>query len=295
MEKITNCPICSTNSFSNYLNVEDYTVSHQEFKIQQCNACHFLFTNPRPAEEEIGAFYQSENYISHHDEAKDLMSRAYNLVRDYTLHQKLKLINGLVPSKGNLLDMGCGTGSFLQICKQNGWTINGTEPDPQARKQAQQKTQSEIVTHIDELQGDYDIVTMWHVLEHVHRLNETIDWLRNRVTAKGKIIIAVPNPGSYDAQHYHRFWAAYDVPRHLYHFTPSTMDKLLQKHQLKIERIDPMWFDSYYVSMLSSKYQQGSTGLAESLKVGSLSNWKGRKGPTQAYNTSSLIYIVSPQ
>ncbi|WP_044200234.1 class I SAM-dependent methyltransferase [Dyadobacter tibetensis] len=296
MEKIDQCPVCQGSSFSNYLNVEDFTVSRQEFKIQQCNTCNFLLTNPRPAEAEIGAFYQSDAYISHHDDAKDLMSRVYGQVRNYTLQQKLKMINELVPAKGSLLDIGCGTGAFLHTCQQDGWKIIGTEPDPDARLQAEQKVGSPIHAQIQGLphaDNSFDIISMWHVLEHVHRLNETLSWLRSKLKTSGKILIAVPNPESHDAQVFGKYWAAYDVPRHLYHFTKNTMNKLLANHGLLIHSIQPMWFDAFYVSMLSTKYQSGNTDLIRSLSTGIKSNFKGRKRADHRNNTSSLIYIIT--
>jgi 2-polyprenyl-3-methyl-5-hydroxy-6-metoxy-1,4-benzoquinol methylase len=296
LETLDKCPVCQLSSFSNYLNVEDYTVSHKEFTIQQCNSCYFLFTNPRPSEESIGAYYESQDYISHHDEAKDLMSKVYTSVRNHTIEQKVKLINGLVHPKGTLLDIGCGTGNFLSAVKENGWQTYGTEPDSGAREVASKRvgaTVFESIFQADLGSRQYDIITMWHVLEHVHKLNETIDWLQNHLKPNGRIIIAVPNPQSYDATKYGRFWAAYDVPRHLYHFTRTTMKNLLQRHGLAVQRILPMWFDSFYVSMLSTKYKNSQTNLVDSAITGLQSNLKGRAGINKDLNTSSLIYIIS--
>lgn len=296
LEILKNCPVCNNTSFNNYLNVEDYTVSKKEFTIQQCNSCYFLFTNPRPYVEEIGAYYQSQDYISHHDEARDIMSKVYTSVRNYTISQKIKLINQLYPKQGNLLDVGCGTGNFLQATKDAGWKISGTEPDPEARKIARKRvgeTIHEAITAPELSHARYDIITMWHVLEHVHLLNETIDWLSDHLAPNGKIIIAVPNPQSQDAANYGKFWAAYDVPRHLYHFTKDSMALLLKNHNFKIDTIHPMWFDSFYVSMLSTKYKEGKTNLFDSVKTGITSNIKGNSSDPKSLNTSSLIYVIS--
>jgi 2-polyprenyl-3-methyl-5-hydroxy-6-metoxy-1,4-benzoquinol methylase len=296
LETLDKCPVCQQSSFSNYLNVEDYTVSHKEFTIQQCNSCYFLFTNPRPSEEQIGAYYESQDYISHHDEAKDLMSKVYTSVRNHTIEQKVKLINSLVQPKGTLLDIGCGTGNFLSAVKLDGWQTFGTEPDPGAREIASKRVGATISEGISEEtlgSRQYDIITMWHVLEHVHKLNETIDWLQNHLKPAGRIIIAVPNPQSHDAAKYGRFWAAYDVPRHLYHFTRTTMKNLLQRHGLTVKKILPMWFDSFYVSMLSTKYKSSKTDLIDSAITGLQSKLKGRVGTNKELNTSSLIYVIS--
>mgnify|MGYP000911688454 CR=1 FL=1 len=296
LETLKNCPVCQGSSFSNYLNVEDFTVSHKEFTIQQCNACYFLFTNPRPPMEEIGAYYQSEDYISHHDDAKNLMSKVYTSVRNHTIKGKVNLINELHSKKGKLLDIGCGTGNFIQACKENGWLVKATEPDSEARNVGATRLGSEIFDSINApaIQDErFDIITMWHVLEHVHNLNEVVSWLHEHLNPNGKIIIAVPNPQSFDATYYRRFWAAYDVPRHLYHFTKSTMKKLMDNHGLHVTKVLPMWFDSFYVSMLSTKYKANSVNLINSAKTGLLSNLKGRSATLDGTNTSSLIYIIT--
>lgn len=295
LEYLKNCPICDKNSFSNYLNVEDYTVSHKEFTIQQCNSCNFLLTNPRPPEDEIGTYYQSTDYISHHDVAKDMMSKIYISVRDYTINQKVKLINELSSKKGSLLDIGCGTGNFIQAVKKDGWQITGTEPDSGARTVASARVGDSIYEGIIAPQlteKSFDVITLWHVLEHIHQLNENVIWVKDHLKEEGKIVIAVPNPQSHDAVKYGRFWAAYDVPRHLYHFTKASMKTLLDKHDLTITQILPMWFDSFYVSMLSSKYQAKKMDLLASFNTGLISNLKGRSGENEKINTSSLIYII---
>jgi 2-polyprenyl-3-methyl-5-hydroxy-6-metoxy-1,4-benzoquinol methylase len=296
LETLKNCPVCSHTSFNDYLNVQDYTVSHREFTIQQCNTCNLLFTNPRPDASKIGQYYESKEYISHHDEATTVMSKTYTLVRDYTIGQKVKLINSFRSSTRTLLDIGCGTGNFVHACKKDGWQITATEPDLEARKVAENRVGETLFDSIFQhsLEGKtFDVITMWHVLEHVHQLNDTIAWLANHLNPGGKIIIAVPNPQSDDALKYGKYWAAYDVPRHLYHFTKDVMKVLLSNHALYIEDIKPMWFDSFYVSMLSTKYKAGSIKILESLRRGLISNFRGKSTRHGAHNTSSLIYIIA--
>jgi len=289
-------PRLSRLQFQQLSECGDYTVSHKEFSIQECNSCNFLFTNPRPSQEEIGAYYQSEEYISHHDESKTLMSKVYKSVRDYTISGKVKMINELVPVKGTILDVGCGTGNFIQACKLDGWKISGTEPDAGANKVASERVGEPVFSSIDDAQlagKTYDIITLWHVLEHIHLLNETVSWLEKHLNPKGKIIIAVPNPQSHDAQKYRRFWAAYDVPRHLYHFTKRSMSKLMGYHNLEVAKVLPMWFDSFYVGMLSTKYKSKGINLFDSVKTGIVSNIKGYSAKPEETNTSSLIYIIT--
>lgn len=295
LETLTQCPVCQSTRFNDFLRVKDHTVSQAEFQIVACASCGFKFTNPRPSAEEIGQYYESADYISHHDEARDLMSTTYNQVRNHTTQQKIKLLDRAVGKKGNLLDVGSGAGFFLSQAKAAGWKVSGTEPDAQARALGQSRVGEDIYETIDDLfftAKEYDAITMWHVLEHVHRLNKTMDWLHQHLAEKGKLFIAVPNPESDDARTFEKNWAAYDVPRHLYHFSKNAMRQLAEKNGFRVQEILPMWFDAYYVGLLSTRYQLGKSSLPQSVWRGTVSNWRGRKAADGAPNTSSLIYIL---
>ena len=295
LETLTQCPVCQSAQFDAFLKVKDHTVSKAEFQIVACDSCGFKFTNPRPPAEEIGQYYESANYISHHDEARDLMSTIYNKVRNHTTQQKIKLLDRAVEKKVSLLDVGSGAGFFLSQAKVAGWQVSGTEPDSQARAIGQSRVGKDIYETIEDpffANKKYDAITMWHVLEHVHRLNETMDWLHEHLDSKGKIFIAVPNAESHDARQFQENWAAYDVPRHLYHFSKKAVRQLSEAHRFKVQEILPMWFDAYYVGMLSTRYQLGKTSIPKSIWEGTVSNWKGRKSADGLPNTSSLIYVL---
>lgn len=291
VEQLTECPVCGNQSFSNWLTCQDFLVSKQNFTIQNCGKCGFKATNPRPVEGEIGRFYQSEEYISHSDTRKGIMSQLYHSVRSITVQQKVKLINSLSPKKGKLLDVGCGSGYFLSASRQDGWQITGTEPDANTRRQAEERTKVALKNSIQELddQSQFDVITMWHVLEHVHQLQETLEWLRSHCRPKGHLIIAVPNYHSWDAQHYQEHWAAYDVPRHLYHFSPDTIKKLLQRYGFEVLQQKPMLFDAFYVNLLSTKNRDGKPAYLESFWNGIRSNWAAYQ---EGGNYSSLIYVA---
>jgi len=275
------------------LSAKDYTVSGEIFSIVACNNCTHLFTHNVAQQNEIGKYYASENYISHSDTQIGLVNKLYHSIRKRTLQSKKRLIERETEkSNGNILDIGCGTGAFLNTMQKGGWKITGLEPDETARVKA--KTlygiEPQPSNNIFKLpDNSYDAITMWHVLEHVHELNEYVAQLKNMLTEKGKIFIAVPNYTSYDAQHYGQFWAAYDVPRHLYHFSPASMKKLVEKHGLTIKKIKPMWFDSFYVSMLSEQYKNDKGNLIKAFLVGLVSNIKTLFNLKKC---SSLIYII---
>lgn len=236
--------------------------------------------------DKIGDYYKSEDYVSHSSTKKGVVNAVYNKVRNYTLNQKVKLVSGLVSGK-SLLDVGAGTGHFLKRAQDNGFAVLGLEPDEDARRIAHEQNGVELKTldSLYELQpNSYDCVTMWHVLEHVYNLREDSRQIASLIKAGGVWIIAVPNHTSFDARHYGSFWAAYDVPRHLYHFSPASVVPFVEQFGFVLEEMLPMKFDAYYVSMLSEKYKGGS--LLNALRIGLLSNLRSKNG-----KCSSQIYI----
>jgi 2-polyprenyl-3-methyl-5-hydroxy-6-metoxy-1,4-benzoquinol methylase len=294
MINYTNCPICSSTNIAPQLTAKDYTVSQKEFVVWHCNNCTVRFTQDVPEQNAIGAFYQSDNYISHSDTKKGFINTLYHTVRNHTLNKKRQLIiNEVGITKGELLDIGCGTGAFLHNMKTAGWSITGVEPDFTARKKAEELygIHPQEPEKLFELKpASYHAITMWHVLEHVHELHAYIRQLETLIAPQGKIFIAVPNYTSKDAGIYQQHWAAYDVPRHLYHFSPAAMQQLVAKYNLKITAIKPMWYDSFYVSMLSEKYKNGEGNIVKAFFNGLVSNLKAMGDKTKC---SSVIYVIT--
>jgi 2-polyprenyl-3-methyl-5-hydroxy-6-metoxy-1,4-benzoquinol methylase len=274
MEEVINCPICGEKEKTSYLSCKDYTVSRETFTIAECRNCKFRYTNPRPSESEIFKYYKSEEYISHTNSNKGIIDKIYQQVRQYAIYQKILLIKKYIPPK-TILDYGCGTGEFLATCKKCKIEPWGYEPSAEASELCKKNYNITPLTK-DELYNlsneKFSVITLWHVLEHIHTLNETIDKLFTLLQDGGYLFIAVPNHLSYDAKYYNEYWAAYDLPRHLYHFTPESIKILLEKHRLEYISCHPMKFDSYYVSILSEKYKRGKNNLLKSFIIGLKSN-----------------------
>lgn len=286
-----NCPVCKSNDIESSLLVKDFSVSGKEFAVWTCQVCSLRFTQDAPIMEEIGDYYQSEQYISHTDSRQGIIHKLYHLVRTHTLQKKRALIRRVSGRPaGNVLDIGCGTGGFLNVMKDAGWNTVGLEPNETARKMAASKGLD--VYNSDDLftlKQKFQVITMWHVLEHVHELHRYMNRIATLLEQDGVFIVAVPNYTANDQLAYQQYWAAYDVPRHLYHFSPASMKTLAEKHGFTIQKMLPMWFDSFYVSMLSEKYRSGSVNYISAFFNGLASNVSAI-GNTQ--KCSSIIYVL---
>ncbi len=289
---LQHCPSCKSARINPVLKVRDYTVSQEEFGVWECGDCSLRFTQDIPSQDEIGRYYQSAAYVSHSDTKKGLINKLYHFVRNYTLRSKRNLIERTSRIKaGKLLDVGAGTGMFAKAMQDAGWKVTGLEPDETARlnalNQGLQLHPADKLFSLDP--GCYDVITMWHVLEHVHDLHGYLNSFQKILKKGGTLFIAVPDYTSYDAAHYKQYWAAYDVPRHLYHFSPESMNRLMLQHGFVVKDYKPMWFDSFYVSMLSEQYKSGKNNLLKAIMNGMRSNIAALK---DAKKCSSIIYVI---
>lgn len=288
----THCPVCGSKDINPILTARDHSVSREDFVIWQCGHCSLRFTQNIPDEASIGVYYQSQEYISHSNTSKGLVNRLYQRVRKHTLESKAGLIRKYTKPQGRILDVGAGIGAFLNTMKEKGWEITGIEPDAGAREQSKalfglELSETSVLPQLPK--AHYDAITLWHVLEHVHDLHNYIETLKSLLAPGGTIFIAVPNYQSADAGIYGSYWAAYDVPRHLYHFTPKAIETLVQQHGLQLTEKKPMWFDSFYISLLSSKYRYGRTSWIGAGFSGLRSNITALMNKDRC---SSVIYIV---
>ena len=269
-----------------FLSCKDHTVSGEVYKVMINKEYDMLVTTPVP--KNLASYYKSENYISHTDSKKSPLDKVYQIVKNTTLKRKLKLIDSFKTSSKNILDVGSGTGDFLKVCKNNSWSVFGVEPNLDARNIAAKKgiTLQENLSELKNIQ--FDVITLWHVLEHVEDLSAYISILNKLLCKDGKLLIAVPNFKSEDANYYKEFWAAFDVPRHLWHFSQTSIFKLFSSENMIVEKTIPMKFDAYYVSLLSEKYKSGKMNPIKSFYRGFVSNLKAKR--SKEY--SSLTYVL---
>lgn len=271
-----------------YLKVKDHSVSGEVFDLVLNEQLHLLKTEPQPTAENLGSYYESEDYISHTDGKRSLFEKLYHTVKQKALKDKVKLVTRYQPAKGKLLDIGAGTGDFLVAAKKAGWQTQGIEPSEKAKAIATEKGVNFAESLDSVADHTYDAITMWHVLEHVPDVEKQIAELKRILKPDGILIVAVPNYRSYDAQYYGSYWAAYDVPRHLWHFSKTAIKKLFNAEAMEVIKILPMVFDSFYVSLLSEKYKTGKMNFLKGFWVGLKSNAKASS--TSEY--SSHIYVI---
>ena len=290
--KIDICPLCGGQQLEHAFTCTDYYASGEEFEVIRCVHCGFLMTQNAPVEAEIGRYYETPDYISHSDTRKGLMNRIYHGVRRYMLGRKALLVERVAGMKeGRLLDYGTGTGYFPHTMRQRGWDVKAIEKNAKARAFAREhfnlevEAEEALQTYAD---ASFDVITLWHVMEHLEHLNEMWQTLSRLLKARGVLVVAVPNPSSKDAEMYREGWAAYDVPRHLWHFTPSVMQQFGAKHGFVLEAEHPMPFDAFYVSMLSEKYKGSRLSFLKGMWAGLLAWFSSLVNKERS---SSMIYV----
>jgi 2-polyprenyl-3-methyl-5-hydroxy-6-metoxy-1,4-benzoquinol methylase len=290
---VESCPVCNDKSFSDFIICKDYFSSLETYGLKRCVGCGFLFTQNVPTEDKIGKYYESPNYISHTDTKKGIVNYLYHFARQFMLQKKCSLVSKVSGLKsGSLLDYGSGTGYFLNAMSQKGWQTLGIEKSDVGREFSKSEFGITIQepSYLASIEAEsYDVISLWHVLEHIEDLNAFMQELIRILKPSGTLVIAVPNSESYDAIHYGKFWAAYDVPRHLWHFSPDTVSLLAKKHLLKIIDLKGMPFDAFYISMMSEINKRANFTFLRGVIGGLIATIQSC---TQVTKQSSIIYIL---
>ena len=287
------CPLCSSEKILLHHSCTDHFISKEVFELYKCSTCGFEFTQDYPEETQIGKYYESDDYISHSDTSKGLFNKLYKHVRKAMLQRKRVIVQSVTGlNNGNILDIGSGTGHFAGAMQKAGWLVKGIEINEQARERAISHFGLEIIVpeDISNLEsGSFDCITLWHVLEHFHDPYKYASDIIRLLKPGGTCLVTLPNCNSYDAKYYGKFWAAYDVPRHLWHFNPDTFRLFSEKTGFMVERLLSLPFDVFYISLLSEKYKNTLlpfvTGITKALLFALLSAFRKSK-------SSSVIYIL---
>ena len=283
------CPWCDSDKAQINLWLKDEFLTKEDFHICECLNCGLLYTMPRPDKDHIGAYYKSEEYYSHQENTRGFIPKVYEKIKKVNLKHKYQLTTkGL--EVGKMLDIGCGVGDFLHTAEEYGWECMGVEPSEEARAIAQKRMKAKIVSSedLENIPDEYfNVITMWHVLEHVDNLKWQVAQLQRLVKQSGRVVIALPNYKSYDGQYYKELWAAYDVPRHLNHFNKTTLIKIFKTNGLEIVKLDKLKWDAYYISYMSEQYKLHNLPLVRGAMRGLISNCKARKSG----EWSSLVYV----
>jgi SAM-dependent methyltransferase len=286
------CPVCGYHQFRLVFTAEDYFVTQEKFPVNACIKCGMLMTSGLPKEEDIAGYYKSEDYISHSDTRKGFVNRAYHLVRDIMLSEKFNIIRkNSGKGTGSVLDIGAGTGYFLKYMQQKGWNVQGVEKSQEARDFATKRWNLNILPD-EELfnlpPASFDVITLWHVMEHLPNLDQHWQLISKLLKPDGVLVIALPNAGSWDAKHYGPYWAAWDVPRHLWHFTPIHLEELGKSEGFSLKNMYRMPFDGFYISIISEKYKKAAFPSIKGIFYGKIS-WLASLFNKR--KCSSLIYI----
>ena len=268
------------------MKIKDHFLSQETFEVKPSMYPGILETVPKPSEDKLADYYDSLDYISHQTQSKSLKDKIYQSVKSLMIQRKKSQILKFYKT-GKILDIGAGTGDFLEAFEDDKWEKFAIEPSEKLHPVFKQKNilrQNELSNFDDD---SFEIITLWHSLEHISNLEHTLLEIKRILKPKGVIFIAVPNHKSYDAKFYKTYWAAWDVPRHLWHFSRTGLKTLFSDYHLKCIQEKAMPFDSYYVSLLSETYRPNGLKVRAFL-IGLLSNLKA--SINNEY--SSITYVL---
>ena len=245
------------------MKIKDHFLTQETFRIERDEKTGVLATRPTP--ENLSSYYEAKNYRSHGGQQKSLIDCLYSAAKVVRMRSKKRLVEKHHNSFGSVLDIGCGDGAFLAVFEDK--RVAGVEPSVRARELCVKKGLV-VVPSISDINETFDVITLWHVLEHLPNLKEDLIAIKSLLSDQGRLFVAVPNCKSWDAEYYGEFWAGYDVPRHVWHFDKESLERTLASAGFEITVHEPQIFDLFYVAYLSEKYKGGPFALSRAVLVG---------------------------
>jgi 2-polyprenyl-3-methyl-5-hydroxy-6-metoxy-1,4-benzoquinol methylase len=270
------CPICESKHIEFHQKIKDFTVSEETYDLYKCSDCGFIFTQDAPDAAHIGPYYKSDDYVSHSNTNKGLFFKVYHKVREIMLARKHKEIvaNSSIKAGAKILDIGAGRGYFLNHMQEHKYVCTGIEQDPDVRQAAIDQFNLNVLPpeELYKLEDkQFDVITLWHVLEHIHDYRGYLDKIKKLLKPDGLLVVALPNPSCSDQYIYKDYWSGWDVPIHLWHFTPQNAKDLMAQYQFKMIDKRKLPFDPFYLSILASKERKDSfptiTGFVNGFKA----------------------------
>ena len=286
------CPLCGASEQIPYANCTDFTVSKESFTLMRCQSCGVVYTLDPPSEEQMCRYDKLNLKLKLGDSPTGLTSRLYYHVRSRMLRKKARIVESQAyRTSGSLLNYGAKTGFFSHKMERRGWKVTSVEKYHEERLFSLEMFHHRMIDVPDMalLQaGTFDVITMWHVFEHSHHPNELLDRFYELLRPGGILVMACPNIRSTDAMHYGPYWAAYDVPRHLWHFNPNSITGLAYRHGFTLMHHEKMPYDRFYISILSERHLRHRMAFLRGMLQG-LRSW--RISITKRGRSSSLVYV----
>lgn len=266
----------------NKTEITDYFLSKEKFFVQKTSTPGVLETSPKP--KSIKKYYASSKYLSHNKE-KTLFAWVYFFFKKISIASKVRTIKSFKKNFISLLDYGAGDGFFVHSLRQK--KIDAVGYDPFFKYNEKGMYNDPNFFKKNNL-NKFDIITMWHSLEHTQSYSQALENAKSMLSDKGVLIVACPNYKSFDSEYYKRYWAGYDVPRHLWHFSPKGMRVVFSSLGFELLKTKGMFWDPFYVSMVSEKYKSSKLWFIKGFFVGLASCLASIFNK----NPSSVVYVA---
>ncbi len=286
------CPLCGASGQIPYAGCTDYTVSKEHYTLMRCPSCGMVYTLDPPSQDKMAQYDKLGLKLKLGDSPSGLIGKLYYRVRSYMLGRKAHIVESQsYRTAGTLLNYGAKTGFFSHRMERRGWKVISVEKYHEERQFSLEMFHHRMIdlNEMDKLRpGTFDVITLWHVFEHNPHPDKLLDRFYDLLRPGGILVMACPNICSTDAMHYGPYWAAYDVPRHLWHFSPTSLCNLVHKHGFTLMHHESMPFDSFYISILSEKQMRHKLAFIRGFLYG-LHSWLvslSKRG-----KSSSLVYV----